>query len=241
MASAKSAGSGSVMASPLSILHSPLSSLLSLTTLHSLGALTGSCSGQRLSIDPNVWRGGATRVAKADHRCSDGFNMLRPFPDDSRLLCAGHVTSKCHVTIYSSDATEIGVLKGHETEVRSVAIDDKHIASGDSRGGIRLWKIRSLEAVGEPLPIEHGGRIFGLQIEGDVLLSGAADKTAKVWSVSGRTCTATLLEHSHYVFCVDFTEAAIATASHDGMVRRFRQIAPDAQCITAACTLDSAL
>lgn len=177
------------------------------------------CGERRFAVNPDLWRRGSSCVAEAPTKVSEGFNMLRSFPDDSRLLASGSAVSKREVTVYNHDLSVAGILKGHTAEVRSVAVDKTHIATGDSFGGIRLWKTNSLQPAGEPLPMEHGGKIFGLAISGDTLLSGGADKMAKVWSVSKRSCVATLSEHSHAVFCVDFTSEYMATASHDLTVR----------------------
>ena len=184
------------------------------------GGRCTACSERRFAVNADLWRAGAHKLAESTTRAAEGFNMLRPFPDGSRIVGVGSADSKNAVTVYNADLSVAGVLEGHPAEVRSVAVDEKHIATGDSRGGIRIWKTRTLELEGRgPLPTEHGGKVFGLALSGDVLISGAADKMAKVWSISDRACKATLTEHSHYVFCVDLTDAFMATASHDKTVR----------------------
>jgi len=166
-------------------------------------------------------------VGSATLQVAAGYNTLRPFPKDRRFVAAGSADSANAVTIYSPERGNLvvkGVLHGHRTEVRSVATDGEIIASGDSAGGIWLWRAGTNDPLCPGgLAAAHGGRVFGLAICADHLVSGASDKTVRLWSIreaiKGKTCVATLTEHSHLVFGVDVDTEAIASASHDKTAR----------------------
>ena len=58
-----------------------------------------------------------------------------------------------------------------------------------------------------------------LALDGNQLVSGSVDEAAKLWSLSARAVTATLAEHTGWVFGVAVSDAAIATGSLDSTAR----------------------
>jgi WD40 repeat protein len=122
------------------------------------------------------------------------------------------------VTIYEpADASVVKVLEGPSALVYCVAADGKYIACGCEDGRIFVWTAEG-ELLGE-MAEKHGSVVLGVVFLGDLLASCSNDKTAKLWSVSVRTCSATLTGHTSAVVCVAVTEAAIATGSYDNSVR----------------------
>jgi len=122
------------------------------------------------------------------------------------------------VTIYEpADASVVKVLEGPSAKVYCVAVDGTHIACGCWDGRIFVWTAEG-ELLGE-MAEKHGDRVLGVVLLGDLLVSCSSDRTAKLWSVSARTCSATLTEHTGMVLCVAVTAEAIATGSLDRSVR----------------------
>ena len=141
---------------------------------------------------PEVWKDGAAKGIEGAVQVANGYNLLRAFPKGPYFVSAGSTKSSKHVTVWRNYAVR-GVLGDdgeheHTSEVRSVATDGVHIASGDSNGVIWLWKAGEMDPV-NTLPMEHGGRIFGLALKDDYLVSGGADKTVKLcaWPAHERT------------------------------------------------------
>jgi WD40 repeat protein len=55
-----------------------------------------------------------------------------------------------------------------------------------------------------------------LSPDGRYLASGSDDNTVKLWNLESNDETATLKEHSHYVFCVTFSSDGKSLASGSG-------------------------
>ena len=165
-------------------------------------------------FDVDAWRGGAREAARVQAMVYGGINVLRALPDGKGVVGAGSAASYKELTHYKPDGSVVAVLKGPTDFVFSVATDGVHIASGGGDGNIHLWRADTHEHIG-PLPKEHNGPVYGLALRGDLLVSGAADKKVKLWSVSGRACTATLTEHTGQVMSVDIGDKVIASGSDD--------------------------
>ena len=67
-------------------------------------------------------------------RLGPGYNMLRWYPDGSRLVGVGSQRSMNSASVYKPDGTVVGKLELHPTNVCSVAVDNNHIVSGGSNG-----------------------------------------------------------------------------------------------------------
>ena len=76
----------------------------------------------------------------------------------------------------------------------------------------------TLEPLGK-LPKQHSGWVVAVALDGNLLVSGSLDQTAKLWSLSARAVTATLAEHTSGVYGVAVSDAAIATGSRDQTAR----------------------
>jgi WD40 repeat protein len=180
--------------------------------------------GDRFEADPEVWRKGGREVGRARVACKedDGAGArVAVSPDGSMLVGARSAASDKVVTIYEpADASVVTVLEGPSAKVNCVAVDGTHIACGCWDGRIFVSTAEG-ELLGE-MAEKHGNRVCGVVLLGDLLVSCSFDMTAKLWSVSARTCSATLTEHTDEVWCVAVTDEAIATGSDDKSVRIWR-------------------
>ena len=170
------------------------------------------------AFDVDSWRGGASEAARAPAEVAGGHNNLRALPNGKGLVGIGSAATMKAVTQYGWEGSVMAVLKGPTDVVCSVATDGVHIASGDDDGEIHLWLADTHEHIG-PLPKEHDATVYGLALRGDLLVSGSADKKVKLWSVSGRACTATLTEHTDDVNSVAIGDEVIASGSDDDTAR----------------------
>ena len=147
------------------------------------------------------------------------LNVLRAAPNGNWLVGACSAASTRELTIYQSDGVVVATLTcGPSSDVRAVATDGEHIACGLANGHIRAWRADTREPL-EPLPHEHDRAVWGLELRGDVLVSGAGDSKALIWSLEARTVRATLDEHADCVRSVTIRGEAIATGSDDKTAR----------------------
>ena len=58
-----------------------------------------------------------------------------------------------------------------------------------------------------------------LQLRGNILVSGNADRTLKVWDVESGECVSTLVGHDSAVTCLQFDETKLVSGSDDGMLK----------------------
>jgi len=178
----------------------------------------------RAAGGPEAWLGGGRKAGEAKVMCSISADSdylgarVALSPDASQLVGARSVDSDKAVTIYEpTNASVRKVLTGLPWMVICVAVDGMHIACGGYGGGIYMWTTEGAP-LGE-MPKEHRDHVRGVALLGDLLASASSDKTAKLWSVSARTCTATLSEHTGAVYCVAVTKEAIATGSAEYSAR----------------------
>ena len=91
-------------------------------------------------------------------------------------------------------------------------------------GTIRLWDVRTGEAVA--VLDGHADRVLGVSLSGDgsILASAGRDKTIRLWDVETRKTIATLVGHTGWVECVSFTRdgSMLASASWDRTIRLHR-------------------
>ncbi|QRV96532.1 hypothetical protein RhiJN_24550 [Ceratobasidium sp. AG-Ba] len=109
--------------------------------------------------------------------------------------------------------------------VRSVAVspDGEYIASGDDNGTIRVWDIKTGEAVLAPLRGHSGSvRCLVFSFDGHNIVSGSSDKEIRVWNAgTGELVAGPLRGHSGRVNSVACShhDSLIASGSGDDTVR----------------------
>ena len=70
--------------------------------------------------------------------------------------------------------------------------------------------------------IGHHSLTSGMQIKNDILVSGNADSTVKIWSLKTGECIHTLAgnnKHMSAVTCLSFNEKFVVSSSDDGTVK----------------------
>lgn len=65
----------------------------------------------------------------------------------------------------------------------------------------------------------HGGPIWALDFDNEVLVSGSYDKCIKIWSILNGNCRATLRGHSEWVSGIKLRHKYIASCSWDATIR----------------------
>jgi len=75
--------------------------------------------------------------------------------------------------------------------------------------------------------VGHGGPVWCLDLQGDVLVSGSYDKTIKVWSMKQGSIRATLRGHTSWVSSLQFHGETIISGSWDATLKVWRLINVD--------------
>ncbi|CAA7398421.1 unnamed protein product [Spirodela intermedia] len=83
----------------------------------------------------------------------------------------------------------VGSLRGHASDVTSLAVGNGRLYSGTPDGSIRAWNVPSMETVDEfeSLSAAHGGAVTSLLCWWEFLLSASLDGTVKVCREAERT------------------------------------------------------
>ena len=122
--------------------------------------------------------------------------------------------------------TFISPPKGHESEVRSVALssDGRLLASGSADKRTLLWTRDTLSGewvVSEGEGGGHTGAVVALEFGGKRLVSGSYDRTVRVWEAGGAAgAERKLAGHTHWVMGVCWVgESVVASASYDRTAR----------------------
>lgn len=93
------------------------------------------------------------------------------------------------------------------------------LAAGGRDSVAYLWDIRAGRQMHKLTG--HTKWIRSIRMDGDTLITGSDDWTARMWSISRGTCDAVLACHAGAVQCVEYStlEKGIITGSTDGLVR----------------------
>jgi WD40 repeat protein len=149
----------------------------------------------------------------------EGQGPIR-FSPDGRTLATGSPDKTARLWQVATDR-EIGVLRGHEKSVLSVAFspDGRTLATGSSDNTARLWEVGS----GKEIRVLRGQSdvaSVAFSPDGRTLATGSRDETARLWEVASGTEIATLRGQSD-VASVAFSPdgRTLATGSGDKTAR----------------------
>ncbi|CAD5979295.1 putative serine/threonine-protein kinase PkwA [Planktothrix tepida] len=181
------------------------------------------------------------------HDCKDlgtqgQFNPTRVkaviFSPDSKI-----VFSACGEKIKLWDAEcegiERGELPGHSDDVRCLAVDSNNglLASGDSRGYIKLWKISNKKEIfptpSDKFPINS----LAFSPDGQFLVSGSDGGAIKVWNVKTEEEYPVDWKQSQPINCVAFSPngSLIATGCDNTIIQIWDLENPQ---LSPICTLE---
>jgi WD40 repeat protein len=114
------------------------------------------------------------------------------------------------------------VLRADRNDVWAVAVsaDGRHVATGDIRGHVRVWNVRSGAAVELN---GHSGAIGSLAFSpnGQSLVTASEDETARIWDVSTARSLAELRGHGDIVESAAYAPngKTVVTSGDDGTIR----------------------
>uniref|UniRef100_A0A7C9F2R3 UDENN domain-containing protein n=1 Tax=Opuntia streptacantha TaxID=393608 RepID=A0A7C9F2R3_OPUST len=110
--------------------------------------------------------------------------------------------------------------------------DDSGILAAGGRDSIAyLWDIRAGRQMHKLTG--HTKWIRSIRMDGDTIITGSDDWTARMWSISRGTCDAVLACHAGPVQCVEYStlEKGIITGSADGLVRFWENAEAGIRCV----------
>ncbi len=117
-----------------------------------------------------------------------------------------------------ADGAEVRLIAGHGGIVRGLVLRTATLFSAADDGTVRLWNTGN----GAPIrAINHGGNLRCLAVTADAtkIVSGGADKNAKLWNAADGVAVATLSGSPAEVKAVRFSDDGqrVAVASQDGV------------------------
>ncbi|ABA24452.1 serine/threonine protein kinase with WD40 repeats [Trichormus variabilis ATCC 29413] len=132
------------------------------------------------------------------------------------LVGVGHLQSLPQlITKFSEISTQPYTLKGHASDVNSVAFspNGEFLASGSDDKTIKVWNLKTKQKI-HTLP-GHSGWVWAIAFspDGKTLVSAGADKTIKLWNLATGTEIRTLKGHSQGVASVAFSPDGKTLAS----------------------------
>ncbi|CAL1152791.1 unnamed protein product [Cladocopium goreaui] len=121
----------------------------------------------------------------------------------------------------------LGSLRGHEAGIYALAVSDQLVASGSKDGSILTWNLTGAAmqdasdgAMETPLQklSGHAAGVTALTLRDELLASGAADNSTKLWNVATGELVRQL-PHPKTVFGLSISGKQLASACWDGVAR----------------------
>eukprot|EP00455_Lapot_gusevi_P012988 TRINITY_DN1625_c0_g2_i1.p1 TRINITY_DN1625_c0_g2~~TRINITY_DN1625_c0_g2_i1.p1 ORF type:complete len:503 (+),score=102.86 TRINITY_DN1625_c0_g2_i1:93-1601(+) len=129
----------------------------------------------------------------------------------------------------------VAALSGHSGTITSLGFDDNRLISGSDDGSLILWQInppaprsfqlmqqhhRQSRAIQRVHAFQgHGGPVWSLAFENNLLVSGSYDKTIKVWNIRTGNCVNTLRGHTGWVSSLQLFGNHIISGSWDSTLK----------------------
>lgn len=144
------------------------------------------------------------------------------FTPDSKTVIIGSADGRIKLLDARTEGLEIGTLSSHAGEVKCLAVDLNYwlLASGNSKGEVRLWDLRTHKQVrliqGHSLPVNS----LAFSPDGKTLLSGSDDHTIKFWNVK-KGEKSNVLEFDYDITSVVFSSDGnlFATGDYGGNIQ----------------------
>ncbi|XZO01189.1 MAG: WD40 repeat domain-containing protein [Microcoleus sp.] len=144
------------------------------------------------------------------------------FTPDSKTVIIGSADGRIKLLDARAEGLEIGTLSSHAGQVKCLAVDLNNwfLASGDSKGEVRLWNLRTQKQViliqGHSLPVNS----LAFSPDGQTLLSGSDDHTIKFWNVKTGD-NSNVLEFDYEITSVVFSSDGnlFATGDYGGNIQ----------------------
>jgi len=152
-----------------------------------------------------------------------GVGAVRIGPNSGQVLATGGDDGQVNLWRVGRPNCLLS-LRAAKAPVTSIAFDDNErlLAGGSLSGSIRLL---ALHAGGKPLCRLTGHRAACTTVSfhpgGNMLASGSADATAKLWDIRSKSCVRTFMGHEDSLTCAEFSPDGrwVATGSDDKAVR----------------------
>ncbi|MFB2875523.1 WD40 repeat domain-containing protein [Floridanema aerugineum] len=107
------------------------------------------------------------------------------FTPDSRTVIVGSADGRIKLLDAREEGLEIGTLLSHTGQVKCLAVDFNNwlLASGDGKGEIRLWNLRTQEKVRVIKSHSRPVNSLAFSPDGQTLISASDDHTIRFWDV----------------------------------------------------------
>ncbi|XP_028264592.1 CMT1A duplicated region transcript 1 protein [Parambassis ranga] len=136
------------------------------------------------------------------------------------LMAMGSKDRVVHLFHVGLDAQHVAVLKGHLGSVRAVLLceDRGLLITGGCDASIRCWSLKTDRC--ETVFYGHTGTVSCLDVHAGRLVSGAKDRSVKVWCLNTRKRLAGLFfKHPSWVRCVRIRGTTVYSSCDQGLVK----------------------
>lgn len=145
------------------------------------------------------------------------------FSPDSKMVIVGCGDGTIQLWDAKEESIELGTLSGHFSEVNCLAVDFKNwmIASGDARGLIIVWNLKTRQQIKVLQGHRDAINSIAFSPTSHILATGSDDSTIKIWNIkTGQEFEEINWEQSTSVSSVAFSPDGnlIASGSNDGKI-----------------------